>query len=215
VNDRKEAQDVLRNGRQVNKAPADDPDIKGYYRMNFQGEPIRVFPMLVATPQSFAFRRHEGGPIPGRPEPGMVYDPEMRGWMEPTVDERELIMRMLPGSTRGPGGGEVPQRAAIGSAIDVRAGGCARRSAGGGPCTTTRTTRRGARGLTCPRHKGVWLAHPKKKLSSQLTGQQKAVPQLGGGQKGPNPGRAFKIPRTRGQKGPTKRDRAAATKKST
>jgi hypothetical protein len=72
VNGRKEAQDVLRNGRRVNTASADDPDIKGYYQMNFEGEPIRVFPTLVATPQSFAFRRQEGGPIPGRPGPGMV-----------------------------------------------------------------------------------------------------------------------------------------------
>jgi hypothetical protein len=86
VNDRKEAQDVLHNGRRVNTASADDPDIKGYYQMNFEGEPIRVFPTLVATPQSFAFRRQEGGPIPGKPGPGMVYDPEMRGWMEPTAD---------------------------------------------------------------------------------------------------------------------------------
>jgi site-specific DNA-cytosine methylase len=117
VNDRKEAQDVLRNGRRVNT----DPDIKGYYRMNFEGEPIRVFPTLVATPQSFAFRRQEGGPIPGRPGPGMVYDPEMRGWMEPTVDERELIMGLLSGSTRAPGVEEDQRRAAIGAAIDVRA----------------------------------------------------------------------------------------------
>jgi hypothetical protein len=73
VNDRKEAQDILRNGRRVDTATADDPDITGYYRINFAGEPIRAFPTLVATDQSFAFRRHEGGPIPGRPEPGMVY----------------------------------------------------------------------------------------------------------------------------------------------
>jgi hypothetical protein len=50
VNDRKVAQDVLRNGRRANTASADDPNIKGYYRMNFEGEPIRVFPSLVATP---------------------------------------------------------------------------------------------------------------------------------------------------------------------
>jgi site-specific DNA-cytosine methylase len=121
INDRKEAQDILRNGRRVNTAPADDPDITGYYWMNFAGEPIRAFPTLVATAQSFAFRRQEGGPIPGRPGPGMVYDSEMRGWMEPTADERELIMGMLPGSTRAPGVGEDQRRAAIGSAIDVRA----------------------------------------------------------------------------------------------
>jgi hypothetical protein len=51
----------------------------------------------------------------------MVYDPEMRGWMEPTADERELIMGLLPGSTRAPGVGEDQRRAAIGSALDVRA----------------------------------------------------------------------------------------------
>jgi hypothetical protein len=33
----------------------------------------------------------------------MVYDPELRGWMEPTTDERERIMGMEPGSTRAPG----------------------------------------------------------------------------------------------------------------
>jgi site-specific DNA-cytosine methylase len=108
VNDRKEAQDVLRRGRRVNTAPADDLDIKGYYRMNFEGEPIQFFPTLVSTPQSFAFRRQEGGPIPGRLGPGMVYDPAMRRWMEPT-------------STRAPGVKKDQRRAAIGSAIDVRA----------------------------------------------------------------------------------------------
>jgi hypothetical protein len=51
----------------------------------------------------------------------MVYDPELRGWMEPTADERELIMELLPGSTRAPGVGEDERRAAIGAAIDVRA----------------------------------------------------------------------------------------------
>jgi site-specific DNA-cytosine methylase len=121
VHDRKEAQDILWNGRKVNLAPADDPDITGYYRMNYAGEPIWDFPTLVATAQSFAFRRQEGGPHPGRPGPGMVYDPKLRGWMEPTADERELIMGMLPGSTRAPGIGEDQRRVAIGSAIDVRA----------------------------------------------------------------------------------------------
>jgi site-specific DNA-cytosine methylase len=89
--------------------------------MNYAGEPIRDFPTLVATAQSFAFRRQEGGPHPRRPGLGMIYDPELRGWMEPTADERELIMGMLPGSTRAPGIGEDQRRAAIGSAIDVRA----------------------------------------------------------------------------------------------
>jgi hypothetical protein len=51
----------------------------------------------------------------------MIYDPELRGGMEPTADERELIMGMLPGSTRAPGIGEDQRRAAIGSTIDVRA----------------------------------------------------------------------------------------------
>jgi hypothetical protein len=65
VHDRMEAQDILRNGRKVNMAPADDPDITGYYRMNFAGKPIRAFPMLVATAQSFAFRQQEAGPTQG------------------------------------------------------------------------------------------------------------------------------------------------------
>jgi hypothetical protein len=70
--------------------------------MNFAGEPLRVFPTLVSTPQSFAFRQQDNG----APGPGMVYDPDLRGWMEPTADERELIMGLLPGSTRAPGVGE-------------------------------------------------------------------------------------------------------------
>jgi hypothetical protein len=49
----------------------------------------------------------------------MIYDPELRGWMEPTADERELIMGMLLGSTRAPRIEEDQQWAAIGSAIDV------------------------------------------------------------------------------------------------
>jgi site-specific DNA-cytosine methylase len=121
VHDRKEAQDILRNGCKVNLAPADEPDITGYYRMNYAGKPIQAFPNLVATAQTFAFRRQEGGPHPGRPGPRMIHDPELRGWMEPTADERELIMGMLPGSTRAPGIEEDQRRAAIGSAIDVRA----------------------------------------------------------------------------------------------
>jgi hypothetical protein len=46
VQDRKEAQDVLHNGR----------DIRGFHRMNIHVEPIRVFPTLVSMAQSFAFR---------------------------------------------------------------------------------------------------------------------------------------------------------------
>jgi site-specific DNA-cytosine methylase len=121
VHDRKEAQDILRNGRKVNLAPADDPDITGSYRMNYAGKPIQAFSTLVATAQSFAFRRQEGGPHPGTPRPGMIYNPELRGWMERTADERELIRGMLPGSTRALGIGEDQRGAAIGSAIDVRA----------------------------------------------------------------------------------------------
>jgi hypothetical protein len=41
--------------------------------------------------------------------------------MEPTADERELIMGLLAGSTRAPGVKEDQRRAAIGAAIDVRA----------------------------------------------------------------------------------------------
>jgi hypothetical protein len=51
----------------------------------------------------------------------MIYDPELRGWIEPTADERELIMGMPPGPTRAPGVGENQRRAAIGSAINMRA----------------------------------------------------------------------------------------------
>jgi site-specific DNA-cytosine methylase len=119
VQNRKEAQDVIHNRRRVNTAQADDPDIRGFYRMNFKGEPIRVFPTLVSMAQSFAFWLHDDHQTPGK---GMVYDPELRGWMKPTADERERIMGMEPGSMRAPPGvTEDQRRAAIGNAIDVRA----------------------------------------------------------------------------------------------
>jgi hypothetical protein len=66
VQDRKEAQDVLHNGRRVNTAQADDPDIRGFYPMNFKEEPIRVFPTLVSMAQSFAFRLHDDHQTPGQ-----------------------------------------------------------------------------------------------------------------------------------------------------
>jgi hypothetical protein len=51
----------------------------------------------------------------------MIYAPDLYGWMKPTADERELIMGIQSGSTRALKIGEDQQRAAIGSAIDVRA----------------------------------------------------------------------------------------------
>jgi hypothetical protein len=51
----------------------------------------------------------------------MVYDPELRGWMEPTADERERIIGLEPGSTRALGVTEDQRQAAIGNAIWVRA----------------------------------------------------------------------------------------------
>jgi site-specific DNA-cytosine methylase len=118
VQDRKEAHNILHNGRRVNTAQADDPDIKGFYRMNIQGEPIRVFSTLVSMAQSFAFRLHDDHQTPGQ---GIVYDPQLRGWMELTADERDSIMGLEPGSTRAPGVSKDQRRGAIGNAIDVRA----------------------------------------------------------------------------------------------
>jgi hypothetical protein len=43
--------------------------------MNVAGRPIRVFPTLVATEESYAFRRDEEG----RPGHGIVYDPAPAG----------------------------------------------------------------------------------------------------------------------------------------
>jgi site-specific DNA-cytosine methylase len=86
VQDRKEAQDILHNGRRVNTAQADDPDIRGFYRMIIQREPIRVFPTLVSMAQLFVFRLHDDHQTPGQ---GMVYDPQLRGWMSRADSRRE------------------------------------------------------------------------------------------------------------------------------
>jgi hypothetical protein len=92
--DRKEAQDCLDSGWMVNTARFNDPQIEAFFPMNVAGRPIRVFPTLVATEESYAFRRDEEG----RPGQGMVYDRQLRGWVEPNNDERERIMGLLAGS---------------------------------------------------------------------------------------------------------------------
>ena len=115
--DRADAQDVLDNFRTVQLAAQDDPAVPGYYRVNVKGEPLQAFPTLVATPSSYAFRFQ----APDKPGPGMVYDRNVREWQEPNADERERIMGMLPGSTRGYNIPESERRRLIGSAIDVRA----------------------------------------------------------------------------------------------
>ena len=51
----------------------------------------------------------------------MVYDRNVREWQEPNANERERIMGMLPGSTRGFNVSEAERRRLIGSAVDVRA----------------------------------------------------------------------------------------------
>jgi hypothetical protein len=69
--------------------------------------------------------------------------------------------------------------------------------------------RRGTRGLTCSRHKGVRPAHPKQKLDSQLTGQQEAVPQMGGGTEGAEPGEGGQNSQDEGPNGPNKEGRSS------
>ncbi|GAQ89453.1 hypothetical protein KFL_005250035 [Klebsormidium nitens] len=114
--DRLDAQDALDNFRAVQLAAQDDPAVPGYYRVNMKGEPLQGFPTLVATPSSYAFRFQAN-----QPGPGMVYDRNVRKWQEPNADERERIMGMLPGSTRGYNVPEAERRRLIGSATDVRA----------------------------------------------------------------------------------------------
>ena len=112
-----EARDVLEPFRTVQSALEDDPRVRGYFPMNVAGEPIRVFPTLVATPGSYAFR-FQG---PDRPGPGMIYDRNKREWDEPNANERERIMGLIPGSTAAPGLTEANRRRLVGAAIDVRA----------------------------------------------------------------------------------------------
>jgi hypothetical protein len=73
--------------------------------------------------------------------------------------------------------------------------------------------RRGARGLTCPRHKGVWPAHLKQKRGSQLTGQQEAVPQLAQGTEEAEPGEGGQKSQNEGPKGPDKEGRSSGNQK--
>jgi hypothetical protein len=116
--DRKEAQDCLDSGRMVNIARFNDPQVGAFYPMNVAGRPIRVFPTLVATEESYAFRRDEEG----RPGQGMVYDRQLRGWVEPNNDERERIMGLPAGSTITPGQqvSRAERHIAIGGAIEIR-----------------------------------------------------------------------------------------------
>lgn len=115
--DRVDAQHVLDRFRTVQLAQADDPAVPGYYSVNRKGEPMQVFPTLVATKSSYAFRFQ----APDKPGPGMVYDRNKREWEEPNADERERIMGLLPESTRAFNVCEQERRRLIGSAVDVRA----------------------------------------------------------------------------------------------
>ena len=66
ANDRLEAQDVLDEGRVVQVSRTDDPRVEGLVQINRQGEPLRVFPTLVSTPASYAYRLlAEDVPDPG------------------------------------------------------------------------------------------------------------------------------------------------------
>jgi hypothetical protein len=115
----KEAQDCLDSGRVVNTALFNDPQVGAFYPINIAGRPIRVFPTLVATEESYAFRRD----AEGRPGQGMVYDRHTRGWEEPNNVERERIMGLPAGSTVTIGQQVSPRERhiAIGGAIDIRA----------------------------------------------------------------------------------------------
>jgi hypothetical protein len=105
-----------------------------------------VFPTLVATEESYAFRQDEEG----RPGQGMVYDRQLRGWVEPNNDERERIMG-LP-ARRGQlsrRGSKSVRRSAIspsgGTLTFGHTRGFARRSSAGGPL---------GRGTSCERARG-------------------------------------------------------------
>lgn len=115
--DRREAQDVLGSGRQVQDLKKGEPDIPGIFKVNEKGKPLRIFPTLVSRAQSYAWRDHGGG-VRGI---GMIYDFNRRAWDEPNAVERERIMGMLPNSTTAPEVTEEERRALIGQAVDVRA----------------------------------------------------------------------------------------------
>jgi hypothetical protein len=76
-----------------------------------------MFPTLVATEESYAFRLDKKG----RPRQGMVHDQQLRGWVEPNNDERERIMGLPAGSTITPGqqASRAERHIAIAGAIDI------------------------------------------------------------------------------------------------
>jgi hypothetical protein len=97
--DRKKAHNCLDSGRMVNTARFNDPQNGAFPPMNVAGRRIRVFPMLVATEESYAFRWDKEG----RPGQGMVYDRQLRGCVEPNNDEHKRIMGLPAGWTITPG----------------------------------------------------------------------------------------------------------------
>jgi hypothetical protein len=65
VHDRKETQGIPRKGRKVNLAPADDPDISSYYRMNYAGELFRFSPRWCRRRSPSPSGDKRAGPIHG------------------------------------------------------------------------------------------------------------------------------------------------------
>jgi site-specific DNA-cytosine methylase len=114
--DQQDAQGALDPFRTVQLSLRDDPAVPGYFRINRKGEPMKVFPTIVASQASYSYRWQ----APDRPGPGMIYDRNCREWQEPNADERERLMGMLPASTQAPTATEADRRRLIGSAVDVR-----------------------------------------------------------------------------------------------
>ena len=88
-------------GRQVHQAlqpgrvamPVHRTDQPPQYVCNIAGQPREAMPTLMSKPSSYAFR-------PG--QPGCVIDcsnPMQPVFIEPTADEREVMLGYLPGST--------------------------------------------------------------------------------------------------------------------
>jgi hypothetical protein len=85
-------------------------DCAPFYPCNRVGQPRQALPTLVATVGSHAFR--DDGP-------GCIYDTGVRGWTEPTVEERELALGYTAGITAAPGVSDLVRHQVTGRCMDA------------------------------------------------------------------------------------------------
>jgi hypothetical protein len=100
--------DVLDDGRFA--AKADFSDKEPFYPCNVGGEPLKVFPTLVAHPMSRAFRDIRAG---------VIFDANVSQFSQLRAHEREKCMGFVPGDTEYYGASEENRCAILGRAMDM------------------------------------------------------------------------------------------------